>query len=339
MPFFEDPQHWKSREIHHTDPRSYPPLRDEDTVAFNQLKRTHPDENLPWVVPVGENPPWLMVLPPPLLNYPPFPDTIQKAVKVCLILTGFLFLILLAKPATVGCFLVMMIFLIMAVFYQSRISLPEFRDRWDGIHRRNSVNQGEWQRERCRVTREWISRMNRRREIWKEMMVQDTDRHFAQADQVMKRLASGPDVNVATVKNIEKARTNRLLGRARDAEQLKDYATAARYYHKAGDERKARELNEMSHGVRQYVQVGAIDQSIKITDSVVQRSTIGGQDTPPAGGVVVNSVPVVRNAGEGKSEDFVRRLRELQRMRHQGALSEEEFVAAKLKLLGERWEE
>lgn len=332
MAFFENPQQWRTQEIHHIDPRSLPPLRREDEEAFHQMARKQPDEGLPWVVPIGENPPWLVVPFPPLLKYPPFPGTPQNAVKTLLALTGISFLLMLIWPSSGGCFLVSLIFLLVSFFYLKRISLPDFVNAWNHAQSENSRNQKEWQRERCLVTKQWLSEMEHRRELWKKMMILDADRHFSQGDQFMKELVSGKNVDAQTVRTIEKARIINLRKRAKDAERLKDYTTAARYYHKAGDEENARKLHEMSHGTRQYVQVGSIDQSIKITDSVVQRSTIGGDDECPVKSDLVNVGEEKEHAGGNRPVSIVEHLSKLQKLRERGALSDEEFEKAKLKL-------
>jgi len=332
MAFFENPQQWRTQEIHHLDPRSLPPLRREDEEGFHLMARKKPDEGLPWVVPIGDNPPWLVVQFPPLLKYPPFPGTPQNAVKALLALTGICFLLMLAWPSSNGCFLVSLIFLLVSFFYFKRISFPEFIKGWNHIQNQNSRNQKEWQRERCLVTKRWLSEMEHRRELWKMMMIQDADRHFSQGDQFMKELVSGKNVDAQTVRTIEKARITYLLKRAKDAERLKDYTTAARYYQRAGDEKNARRLHEMSHGTRQFVRVGSIDQSIKITDSVIQRSTIGGDDEYPVKSDLVNVGDEKEHADGNRPVSIVERLSKLQKLRERGALSDEEFEKAKLKL-------
>ena len=333
MAFFQNPQHWRTQEIHHIDPRSLPPVRKEDEEAFHQMARRQPDEKLPWVVPIGEDPPWLAVPFPPLLKYPSFPGTTQNVVKTLLALTGIFFLLMLIDPLSDGCFIASFIVLLLSLYYFKRISLPEFADDWDHAHKENSRNHKEWQRERCFVTKQWLSEMRHRQDVWKKMTVQDADMHFSQGDQFMKELVAGKNVDVQTVRTIESARISNLLKRARDAERLKDYPTAAHYYHKAGDEEKARRLHEMSHGPKQYVQVGTVDQSIRITDSVIQRSTIGGDDGIPIKTALVGMEERKGQGGGSRPVNIVKRLADLQSLRELGALSDEEFEKAKRKLL------
>ncbi|HID71786.1 MAG TPA: hypothetical protein EYP29_03460 [Thermoplasmata archaeon] len=213
------------------------------------------------------------------------------------------------KPALGGCFLILLIITIILFFYHKRVSLPDFSVRWRQVHLENSRHFENWQRERTALTRRWLSKMRARYELWKKLLIEDADMHFAHGDEIMKKLLFGREVNQSTAENLKRARKKELLKLAKEAEVIKDYTRAGNYYHKAGEVEKAKKMHELARGTRQYVQIGTIDRSITIKDSVVQRSKVGVE---PA---------------------FSSPLAELYQLVEKGILTEEEFEKAKKKLL------
>jgi hypothetical protein len=342
MALFEDPTNWKKQEIHHIDPRPSPPLSREEQGHYQKLARDKPDITLPWVIPLEGNPPWLSVAFPPLLKYPPFPLFSQKTVSVLAVLTLLFLVLMAAVPDSAGCFLTTLIFFLLSMVYLKQAAFPEFLKNWNCVHKTNRHCFDDWQRDRAQVTKQWLSDMEQRHDIWHQMMVQDADQHFSQADQLMKELVRDKRVTLETVKTIERGRARNLVSRARNAESVKDYSTAARYYHRSGDERKARELNELAQGGRHFVNVGPVDQSVTIKDSVVQRSSIspGRESRELKDSVTLRNRKepeprelAARTRAPVKSDDQVTQtLLNLSRRWQDGELSEQDFQKEKKRL-------
>ncbi len=276
MQFFEDPLKWKNKEIRHVDPMTLPPLGSEEEAVLREISLKSSDSRIPWVIPTGNNPPWLRAAPPPLLTYPPFPKLSQDMLKLFLGLMGLLLVLIIAVPDLVGCFCFSILFFLAGAYYHHELNMPQFRSDWKRVHHHNSQHFKRWQIQRCQFTRKWLADMAARRDVWKELQVQDSDNHFARGDEIVRNLSAGFTPESRVVKTMESARKKYLQSLALKAEDVKDYTRAARYYEKLGDRNRARSLNEKTHGGNQYIKVGSLDQSVTIQDSVVLRSSIGG---------------------------------------------------------------